>query len=284
MRSAAERPYAKKRFGQHFLHDPRVIARIVQALNPGPDDRVVEIGPGRGALTAPLLARIGSVEVVEIDRDVIDPLRAACGNAPGLRIHLGDALEFDFAALAADGRKLRLVGNLPYNISTPLLFHLLDQAHAVQDMLFMLQKEVVDRMAAGPGEADYGRLSVALAARAEVSHLFDVGPGAFNPPPQVDSAIVRLVPRPPAFEVLDWAMFDRVVTTAFGQRRKQLGNSLRSLATHEHFAAAALDPHERAERLSAEDFARLANALVLRPPPLRAADTDSSAPGRPARE
>ena len=253
---------AKKRFGQHFLHDGRIISRILQALNPQPEDCIVEIGPGRGALTAPLLQKIGKLRVVEIDRDVIEPLRAACGNAPGLEIHMGDALKFDFAALAPAGGKLRLIGNLPYNISTPLLFHLLEQAHAVQDMLFMLQKEVVDRMAAGPGDDDYGRLSVALAARAEVSYLFKVGPGAFNPPPQVDSAIVRLVPRPPAFEILDWAMFDRVVTLAFGQRRKQLGNSLRQIATAADFEAAGLSPQERAERLSAEDFARLANRLA----------------------
>jgi 16S rRNA (adenine1518-N6/adenine1519-N6)-dimethyltransferase len=255
---------AKKRFGQHFLHDPRVIARILTALDPRPGDRIVEIGPGRGALTAPLIARIDRLDVVEIDRDVIEPLRAACGNAPGLNIHLADALAFDFRTLAPPQGRIRLVGNLPYNISTPLLFHLLAQADAVQDMLFMLQKEVVDRMAAGPGEDAYGRLTVALAARAEVVHLFDVGPGAFNPPPQVDSAIVRLVPRPPPFEIVDARMFDQVVTAAFGQRRKQLGNSLRSLADAAIFGAVGIDPRERAEQLSAEDFARLANAVTAR--------------------
>jgi 16S rRNA (adenine1518-N6/adenine1519-N6)-dimethyltransferase len=255
--------YAKKRFGQHFLHDQRVIGRILAALDPRAGDRIVEIGPGRGALTAPLLAKVGTLEVVEIDRDVIEPLRAACGeNVGGLEIHRGDALAFDFAGLAQPGQKLRLIGNLPYNISTPLLFHLLEQAHAVQDMLFMLQKEVVDRMAALPDEDAYGRLTVALAARAEVVHLFDVGPGAFNPPPKVDSAIVRLVPRPPAFEVKDWKRFDHVVAAAFGQRRKQLGNSLRQFATPDHFALAGIDPKERAERLSAADFARLANVLA----------------------
>lgn len=255
---------AKKRFGQHFLHDARVIARILTALDPKPGDRIVEIGPGRGALTAPLLARIGTLDVVEIDRDVIAPLRAACGDAPGLRIHMADALEFDFTSLAPAEGRLRLVGNLPYNISTPLLFHLLEQADAVQDMLFMLQKEVVDRMAAGPDEDAYGRLSVALAARAEVVHLFDVGPGAFTPPPQVDSAIVRLMPRPPPFEIVDARLFDRVVTAAFGQRRKQLGNSLRSLADASIFAEVGIDPRERAERLSAEAFARIANAVARR--------------------
>jgi 16S rRNA (adenine1518-N6/adenine1519-N6)-dimethyltransferase len=255
---------AKKRFGQHFLHDARVIARILTALDPKPDDRIVEIGPGRGALTAPLIARIGQLDVVEIDRDVIAPLRAACGDSPGLRIHLADALDFDFTSLAPPAGRIRLVGNLPYNISTPLLFHLLEHADAVRDMLFMLQKEVVDRMAAGPDEDAYGRLSVTLAARAEVVHLFDVGSGAFNPPPQVDSAIVRLVPRPPPFEIADRALFDRVVTAAFGQRRKQLGNSLRSLADAAIFEHVGIDPRERAERLSAADFARIANEVWRR--------------------
>jgi 16S rRNA (adenine1518-N6/adenine1519-N6)-dimethyltransferase len=257
---------AKKRFGQHFLHDQRVIARILAALDPRPGDRIVEIGPGRGALTAPLLARVGTLDVVEIDRDVVAPLRAACGDAPGLRIHLADALEFDFTSLAPAGGRIRLVGNLPYNISTPLLFHLLEQSQAVQDMLFMLQKEVVDRMAAGPGDDAYGRLSVALAARAEVVHLFDVGPGAFHPPPQVDSAIVRLVPRPAPFQIDDPALFDRVVAAAFGQRRKQLGNSLKSRVDAAAFEAAGIDPRERAERLAAADFARLANAVAARGP------------------
>jgi 16S rRNA (adenine1518-N6/adenine1519-N6)-dimethyltransferase len=258
---ASSPPPAKKRFGQHFLHDPRVVARILDALAPQPGERLVEIGPGRGALTAPLLRRAGTLTVVEIDRDVIEPLKAACGDAPGLEIRLADALSFDFTALAQDGQPLRLVGNLPYNISTPLLFHLLSQAHAVRDMHFMLQKEVVDRMVAGPDDDDYGRLSVSLAARADVVHLFDVGPGAFQPPPRVDSAVVRLTPRPPPFPIDDWPMFDRVVTAAFGQRRKQLGNSLKSLATADAFAAAGIDPQLRAENLSAEQFARLANLL-----------------------
>lgn len=253
--------FAKKRFGQHFLHDTRVIERILQALNPLPGERLVEIGPGRGALTAPLIARVGQLIVVEIDRDVVEPLRRACGHAPGLDIRLADALTFDFAELATPAAPLRLVGNLPYNISTPLLFHLLEQSQAIRDMLFMLQKEVVDRMVAGPGDEAYGRLSVALAARAEVSHLFNVGPGAFNPPPQVDSAVVRLVPRPPDFEVRDWSLFDRVLAAAFGQRRKQLGNSLRALVKPQQFEACSIDPALRAERLSAADFARLANTL-----------------------
>jgi 16S rRNA (adenine1518-N6/adenine1519-N6)-dimethyltransferase len=256
-----ELPRAKKRFGQHFLHDTRVVTRIIDALAPRPGEKIVEIGPGRGALTAPLLQRHGQLTVVEIDRDVIEPLKAACGDAPGLEIRMGDALAFDFAALAEPGVPLRLVGNLPYNISTPLLFHLLEQAHAVRDMHFMLQKEVVDRMAAGPDDDDYGRLSVSLAARADVVHLFNVGPGAFTPPPRVDSAVVRLVPRPPSFPVNDWRRFDQVVMAAFGQRRKQLGNSLRNVVPPEVFEKVGIDPQLRAENLAAEAFARLANAL-----------------------
>tara|TARA_R110000787_G_scaffold97889_2_gene201686 strand:+ start:1228 stop:2013 length:786 start_codon:yes stop_codon:yes gene_type:complete len=253
---------AKKRFGQHFLHDPMVIQRILQALSVQPEDRVVEIGPGRGALTAPLLQKLPSLTVVEIDRDVIEPLRRQCGDAKGLDIRMGDALKFRFDALANEAPgQIRLIGNLPYNISTPLLFHLLDQSACIRDMLFMLQKEVVDRMVALPGEADYGRLSVTLAARTEVTHLFNVGAGAFNPPPKVESAIVRLVPRAPKFEIRNLARFNQVVTAAFSQRRKQLGNSLRQLVSPAQFAQADIDPSLRAERLSAEAFARISNLL-----------------------
>jgi 16S rRNA (adenine1518-N6/adenine1519-N6)-dimethyltransferase len=258
-------PIAKKRFGQHFLHDPYVIERILRSINPQPDDRIVEIGPGPGALTAPLIRRVPRLTVIELDRDVIPHLKAACADAPGLEIIMADALSMDYAALATSGQKLRLVGNLPYNISTPLLFHLLGFAAHIHDMHFMLQKEVVDRMCAGPDEDAYGRLSVALAARAEVIHLFDVGPGAFKPPPKVDSAVVKLVPRQPDFAVADWSNFDRVVTTAFLQRRKTLSNSLRSLMTADAIRAAGVDPQWRAERLSAAQFASL--AAMLSPAP-----------------
>ncbi len=179
----------KKRFGQHFLHDQAVLDRIVRTVNPKPDDALVEIGPGRGALTRLLLPKVTRLRVVEIDRDVIAPLRAACGQSEKLEVHMGDALEVDFAQFIDDGRPLRLVGNLPYNISTPLLFHLLGVAGLVRDMHFMLQKEVVDRLCAEPGSDDYGRLTVSMAARAAAVSLFDVGPEAFHPPP--------LPPRPP---------------------------------------------------------------------------------------
>ncbi|NGY05296.1 16S rRNA (adenine(1518)-N(6)/adenine(1519)-N(6))-dimethyltransferase RsmA [Solimonas terrae] len=252
---------AKKRFGQNFLHDPQVIARIIRAIHPQGGETVVEIGPGLGALTVPLLEKLGQLHVVEIDRDVIPRLLAICGNAPGLMITQADALGVDYRQFAVAGHKLRLVGNLPYNISTPLLFHLLAQSEAVTDMHFMLQKEVVERMSASAGEEAYGRLSVALAARCEVAHLFNVGPGAFSPAPKVDSAIVRLKPRAPDFAIDDLTLFDRVVAQAFSQRRKTLSNALKGLCSVEQIRAADIDPGLRAERLQARDFARLANRL-----------------------
>ena len=250
---------ARKRFGQHFLHDPAVIARILAAIAPQPGDRLVEIGPGLGALTLPLLERVGQLEVVEIDRDVIPRLAARAAGRGTLVIHTADALTFDFAALRGAGPKLRLCGNLPYNISTPLLFHLLDAQAAIADMHFMLQKEVVARMAAGPGGKAYGRLTVMLAARCSVEHLFDVGPGAFRPPPRVDSAVVRLVPHGAApFPIGDAGRFAAVVAAAFGQRRKTLRNSLAGLVDSAGFAAASVDPARRAETLAPAEFARLA--------------------------
>ena len=255
----------RKRFGQHFLHDPGVIARILAAVDPRPEDRLVEIGPGRGALTVPLLERAGRIEAVELDRDVIPLLQRAAAGRGELVIHAADALSFDFAALAADGRPLRLVGNLPYNISTPLLFHLLDAAPAVTDMHFMLQKEVVDRMAAGPGSKTYGRLSVMLAAACRVEHLFDIGPGAFTPPPRVRSAFVRLTPWPaPPFPLPDPAAFAELVRTAFSKRRKTLRNALGGLLEAADIEAAGCDPGARPETLDAAAFARLAAAAARR--------------------
>lgn len=255
-------PQAKKRFGQHFLHDGAVIERIVRLISPQPGDVLVEIGPGPGALTAPLLRACGELDVVEIDREVIPLLRENLGDAAGLRVHEADALAFDYTTLARPGHRLRLAGNLPYNISTPLLFHLLGYGTQVTDMHFMLQKEVVDRICAEPGTPDYGRLSVAVAARAQAWSLFKIGPGAFKPPPKVDSAVVRIVPRTPDYEIHDFDVFDRVVTAAFGQRRKQLGNALGALMTAAQIEAADVDPQTRAEQLSAADFTRLANLLA----------------------
>jgi 16S rRNA (adenine1518-N6/adenine1519-N6)-dimethyltransferase len=254
---------ARKRFGQNFLHDSAVIARIVRAIDPQPGDHLVEIGPGLGALTGPLLAACGGqLEVIEIDRDLVPRLREQFASCPGFVVHQADALRFDFAQLAGDGRPLRLAGNLPYNISTPLLFHLLGYGHAIRDMHFMLQKEVVERIVATPGSAAYGRLSVTVAARAEAHLLFTVGPGAFRPAPKVESAIVRILPRDPPYAINDQQAFDRVVTAAFSHRRKQLANGLRGLLEADAIARADIDPQVRPEQLAAADFARLANALA----------------------
>ena len=200
---------------------------------------------------------------------VVEPLRARCAGLGDLAVHRADALRFDFCALAPPGGRLRIVGNLPYNISTPLLFHLLDQAACIRDMHFMLQKEVVERMAAAPGGRDYGRLSVMLQARCEVTPLFTIGPGAFQPPPKVDSAVVRLVPCAAPLAIDDDAAFAHVVAAAFAQRRKTLRNGLRGLLTGEAIAALGIDPGTRAEQLPLEDFVRLANAAWKAAPPSR---------------
>jgi len=253
---------AKKRLGQHFLHDPGTIDRIVRAVAPVPGDRLVEIGPGRGAVTVPLLAAAGAIDVIEIDPDVIPVLEQRCRDRGQLRVHLRDALEFDFSALRADGPQLRLVGNLPYNISTPLLFHFIAQLDAIADMHFMLQKEVVARMAASPGNKVYGRLTVMLAPWVSVEPLFDIGTGAFAPPPRVVSTFFALRPhaRPP-FAMPDPAAYARVVSAAFEQRRKTLRNSLAKLLTPAQIAAAGVDPAARPETLWPAQFAALAARL-----------------------
>lgn len=246
----------RKRFGQHFLHDPGVLARIIAAFDPKPTDHVVEIGPGRGALTRRLAGKVGALAVIEVDRDLAAALRSTFPFEQ-ITVYEADALGFDLCALAGQ-RKLRLIGNLPYNISTPLLFRFLDQLHCVEDMLFMLQKEVVARMAAGPGGKDYGRLSVMIQWRLRVERLFDIGPGAFAPPPKVDSSVVRLTPhaRPP-IEVRDPPRFAAIVQAAFSRRRKTLRNSLKGFIPPEIMWAVGIDPTRRAETLSLEEFATL---------------------------
>ena len=259
---AEPRHAAKKQLGQHFLHDAGIIERIVRAVRPHAGDRIVEIGPGRGAITVPLLRETGALTVIELDRDLLTHLRAIGESAGRLEIMHADVLTVDLTQLAAGGR-LRLVGNLPYNISTPILFHVLDHAAAIRDMHFMLQKEVVDRMAAAPGGKIYGLLSVMLQACCEVTPLFDVPPAAFRPPPQVDSAVVRLLPRAPAsIAIADRALFGRVVRDAFGQRRKTLRNALSALCTADDIAAAGVRPQARAEELAVAEFVALANHLA----------------------
>ncbi|HVN99297.1 MAG TPA: 16S rRNA (adenine(1518)-N(6)/adenine(1519)-N(6))-dimethyltransferase RsmA [Steroidobacteraceae bacterium] len=254
---------ARKRFGQHFLHDPAVIGRIVGAIAPRAGEALVEIGPGPGALTDPLLRAADSLDVIEIDRDLAGALRRRFGGHPALHIHEGDALAFDFAALARQrGRRLRVVGNLPYNISTPLLFHLLAAADALIDMHFMLQKEVVDRIVAAPGSRQYGRLGVMLAPRVRATKLLDIGPGAFQPPPRVWSALVRLELRVDAPHWAALPQYATVVAAAFGQRRKTLRNALAGLLDAAQIGAAGIDPGARAETLAAADFGRLALAVA----------------------
>lgn len=243
----------RKRFGQHFLDDKAVIERLLAAINPQAGEQFVEIGPGQGALTYPLLRQVDELHVIELDRD----LAARLQSKGGLHVHQADALEFDFTTLSHDGR-LRVVGNLPYNISTPLMFHVLEQRDVIRDMHFMLQQEVVARLAATPGSKDYGRLSVMAQYRARVERLFGVPPEAFNPPPKVDSAVVRLDPyREAPVAVGSEVFFARLVKHAFAQRRKMLRNALSGLLSESQIAEAGVDPKARAETLSLELFAAL---------------------------
>jgi 16S rRNA (adenine1518-N6/adenine1519-N6)-dimethyltransferase len=250
---------ARKRFGQHFLHDPGIIGRIVAAIDPQPGDHIVEIGPGLGAITLPLLARVKDMDAIEIDRDAIRHLRDLAAGRGTLRIHEADVLKFDLAALRTDERKLRIVGNLPYNISTPLLFRLIEQREHIADLHVMLQKEVIARMAAEANSDDYGRLSVMLAPWLAVESLFDIGPGAFRPPPRVMSSFARLLPHAtPPISVDHPAEFAAVVAAAFSQRRKTLRNALKPLLSAADIAAAGIDPAARAETITPAGYAALA--------------------------
>jgi 16S rRNA (adenine1518-N6/adenine1519-N6)-dimethyltransferase len=250
---------ARKRFGQHFLRDQSVIDAIVNAINPRAEEHIVEIGPGLGAITLPVLTRVGVMDAVEIDRDVIAALKVSSFSVGELRLHEADVLKFDFSSLRKDSQLLRLIGNLPYNISTPLLFELIEQREHFHDMHFMLQKEVVARMAAAPDTSDYGRLTVMLAPWLRVEPLFDIGPEAFRPPPRVMSTVVRLTPHAaPPFVIQDRAKFAQVVLAAFSQRRKTLRNALRTLLNTDQIQAAGIDPGLRAEVLPPASFAALA--------------------------
>ena len=253
---------ARKRFGQNFLVDTQVIGSILAAIAPRRDDLIVEIGPGLGALTAPLIERLDRLHAVEIDRDIVARLRRRFP-AEQLVLHEGDALSFDFGALVVGDQVLRVVGNLPYNISTPLLFHLAQFADRVYDMHFMLQKEVVERMVAEPGSADYGRLSVMLQYRFVMDWLLDVPPESFDPAPRVDSAVVRLIPRRPEdLTARDERHFAALVAQAFSQRRKMLRNTLKGVIDDTVFTEAGIAPTVRAEDLSVADYIRLSNAVT----------------------
>jgi len=253
---------AKKRFGQHFLHDPNIIRGIVAAINPKAGERVVEIGPGLGAMTCPLLEKLKILEVVELDRDVIPQLEERCGGFGQLIIHQADALKFDFGQLCTESRGLRVVGNLPYNISTPLIFHLLDSSQKIRDMHFLLQQEVVQRITASPGGGDYGRLSIMVQYRCRTQYLFHVGRGAFRPPPKVESAVVRLEPYTELpHRAENERLFAQIVNQAFSQRRKTLRKSLKGLSEDRHFNAAGIDPGKRPEQLSVGEFVMLSNQI-----------------------
>jgi 16S rRNA (adenine1518-N6/adenine1519-N6)-dimethyltransferase len=250
----------RKRFGQHFLRDPVIVQRIIAAIGVDESAPIVEIGPGRGALTLPLLQARGALDVVEIDRDLAAQLRESCSGHGQLTIHVMDALQFDFCALRNE--KIKIVGNLPFNISTPLLFHLLDNWHCIESMVFMLQKEVVDRLCARPDTKSYGRLTVMVQAVCAAQRLFDIHPGAFIPPPKVAASIVVLKPKSVVENpVRDPELFSCVVREAFSHRRKTIQNALRGIADAKALIEAGIAPYDRAEHLAVENYVRLANSL-----------------------
>ncbi len=251
---------ARKRFGQHFLHDRNVIDRILRVIDPQPGQNLLEIGPGQGALTYPLLQRCDRLIAIELDRDLVPILEQHAAGLGQLEVINADILKFELESIASH-EKFRLVGNLPYNISTPLMFHLLESSRLIEDMHFMVQKEVAQRIVASAGDASYGRLSVMLQFHCNCQYLFDVAPGCFKPPPKVDSAVIRLIPREnPAQNIDDYARFSSIVQTAFSQRRKTISNSLKSILDRETIKACGIDPGLRAENLDIADFAKLSRA------------------------
>lgn len=253
---------AKKRFGQNFLHNDAVISRIVDAINPEVGENLIEIGPGLGALTEPVVERAKKLSVVELDRDLAERLKHHPFLAPHLTIHETDALKFNFASLYEPNFPLRIFGNLPYNISTPLIFHLLTFKDKVQDMHFMLQKEVVDRMAAGPNSKTYGRLSIMTQYQCQVIPVMEIGPEAFKPAPKVDSAIVRLIPHHEIKNpVKHIETLNTVCLTAFNQRRKTIRNSFKKLISEEELNTLSIDANLRPENLSIDDYVKVANFI-----------------------
>jgi len=274
-RQSTEGHQARKRFGQNFLQDPHVIDNIVQAIAPQPDDLMVEIGPGLGALTEQLIAGLSKLNVIELDKDLIPRLTVKFGALDKLTIHQADALSFDYYSLCPpvtgddttqsqekSRAKLRIVGNLPYNISTPLIFHLLKHADAIKDMHFMLQKEVVDRLGAKAGHKNYGRLSIMMQYYCKAEPLFVVNPNAFSPPPKVDSAIVRLTPyQTKPVSTKDPVLMGQLVTAAFNMRRKTIRNGLKNLANDEQLEAAGINPTHRPETIALPQWAKLTDLL-----------------------
>ena len=266
MTSSEKNHRARKRFGQNFLQDEQIIAHIVRSISPKKTDNMVEIGPGKGAITQLILECCPRLNVVELDRDLIPILANKFGHLAGFKVNQADALKFDFSQLGSLEHPLRIVGNLPYNISTPLIFHLLSYSHLITDMHFMLQREVVLRMAAKANENNYGRLSIMTQYACDVEHLFDVGPECFDPMPKVDSAIVRLTPRAvPANVAQDPHLLDMLVRTAFSQRRKTLRNTLKTLMTSDELSGQGVDPALRPENIDLATYVSLSNYLASRP-------------------
>lgn len=254
---------ARKRFGQHFLHDRFVIDRIISAIAPKKTDAMIEIGPGLGALTEQLLPHLKCLTVIELDKDLIPLLEKKCAGLGKLIIYQGDVLKMDFHSLTKTQQAWRLLGNLPYNISTPLLFHCLKQAHLIQDMHFMLQKEVIDRINAYPGQASYGRLSVMIQYYCRVEKLFNVKSGAFQPPPKVDSAVIRLIPyRELPHKANDPILFAEIVKKAFNHRRKMLHNNLMDWLEEQEFEQLKINSMLRPEQLAVSDYVKLANFVA----------------------
>jgi 16S rRNA (adenine1518-N6/adenine1519-N6)-dimethyltransferase len=258
-------PRARKRFGQNFLHDEAIIEGILEVISPDKGQHLVEIGPGRGALTMPLLSRCDQLDVIELDRDLVPLLASKLGHHKHLTIHEADALKFDYRQLQQHGEKLRVLGNLPYNITTPLLFHLVEQKACIEDMCFMLQREVVERICAEPGTKQYGRLSIMLQHQCYVEQMFVVPPEAFDPPPKVESAIIYLQPlsQNKGGEV-DLARLNQIVTAAFSQRRKTIANTLKKLVSLETLEQVGIEPGQRPETVTVEQYVELTRCLQLR--------------------
>lgn len=250
---------ARKRFGQNFLHDQNIIQRIITAINPQRNQTIIEIGPGKGALTDPLLEHLDILHVIEVDRDLAHALAKKYEAEQNIVIHCLDALTYDFKELG--NQHLRIIGNLPYNISTPLIFHLLENSQVIDNMVVMLQEEVIDRMCASPGSKDYGRLSVMVQANCHTEKLFTVGPGSFSPPPKVMSAIIKLQPYDKVLnKISDYPCFEKIVKQAFSQRRKTLRNCLKGMLDEHQIVNLGIAPGVRAETLSIDNFVQLANA------------------------
>lgn len=254
-------PFARKRFGQHFLVDPGVIDQIIELIAPKPTDHLIEIGPGRGALTAPLLERGPQLTVIEIDRDLGAIINSKFDHHPRLKIHIEDALNVDFPTIIGPAR-VRVVGNLPYNISTPLILKLMDQPELIENMTFMLQKEVVERLAAVPGTKDYGRLSVMVQSQGQVEPFFDVPPHAFSPAPKVTSKIVRITPQSPQLSVAGLGQLESCVRIAFGQRRKTIKNTLGKSVSHDILEVCGIGLKQRPEEIGVSAYVRLAQLLT----------------------